>query len=297
MEEEELKNLLKAAEICKKAREFAKEITKKERNLLKIAEAIEQKIIEIEGKPAFPCNLSLNEQAAHFTPEINDEIEIGERDVLKVDFGVSVEGSIVDNAFSIDYSNENGKLVEAVEKALENAISKIKSGVHVKEIGREIENTIKSYGFRPIENLSGHSIEKYLLHAGIMMPNTSYTSEDYVLKEEDVFAIEPFATNGRGYIKEGSFCQIYAYSLDLKPRPLRLQKSRELLERIVNDYKTLPFAMRWVSDFQGFNLALNDLLKNENLHKYPVLVEQKGALVSQAETTVIIEKDSARVLV
>jgi methionyl aminopeptidase len=213
---------------------------------------------------------------------------------VKIDFGVHYEGFINDAAFTVDLSGEHSALVEASELALENALAKIKSGVRVSEIGKEIQETIAGKGFKPIENLCGHSLDEFVLHAGEEIPNTPRGS--YTLKEGDVFAVEPFATNGGGRVTDGSYCEIYSL---VNPRNVRLPQTRKILEFVTEEYHLLPFAKRWlVKKFSEATagLAITDLVRQGILHEYYVLKEINGGLVSQAETTVLIEKDSVKVL-
>ena len=124
MQPEEIECLKKAGAIAKQAVAYAKELIKPDMLLLEIAEQIESKIDELGGKPAFPVNLSIDNIAAHYTPSWNDSSI--SRGLLKVDIGVQVDGYIADTAFSIDLENseENKKLIEAAEAALEKASEK-----------------------------------------------------------------------------------------------------------------------------------------------------------------------------
>ncbi|MFH1751023.1 MAG: type II methionyl aminopeptidase [Candidatus Micrarchaeota archaeon] len=295
LEEEALENYMKASVITKKIMKFGRELVKTERSYLKIAEAIEEEMRREGGKPAFPVNVSANGNAAHDTPEANDTRLISESDLVKVDFGVMIEGYVTDTAFSYNLSGEHAKQIEAAELALQNALSLVKAGTDVRDLGAEIEKTIKEYGFLPVENLCGHSLEQYNLHAGTEIPNVARGS--YVLKEGDVFAIEPFASTGKGSVNEGDYCQIYS----LEPHAnmsVRLPKSRELLTRVASEHLTMPFAARWFKDMGMLNLSLRDLEKQGILHSYPILKEaQKGSFVAQAETCLIVEKEGAKILV
>jgi len=281
-----------AAEVIAEGKRLAKPGVK----LLELAERLESIIQEKGGKPAFPVNLSLNEAAAHYTPSADDEAVIGEKDVLKIDVGVHVDGFIGDTAVTLDFSCEKGKLVEASERALEAALSVLRAGARTSDVGEAIEREISTAGFRPIENLTGHSLARYNLHAGIEIPNikTPYSTE---LKEGDVIAIEPFATDGAGRVGEGTRVEIFSLR---EPRPVRLREARRLLAYIEENYKTLPFAERWLSrEFKQKVLlgsALRELALNGCIHQYPVLKEVKKGTVSQFEVTVVIEKDSARIL-
>jgi len=107
--------IIKAGKIASEIKTWIKPQIKKGTLLVEIAEKIESKIIELGGKPAFPTNLSINEIAAHFTPSHEDKTVA--EGLLKVDFGVHVDGFIADTAFSLDLENsaENKKLIEALK--------------------------------------------------------------------------------------------------------------------------------------------------------------------------------------
>ena len=295
LEEQELKSYLEAARIASSVRATAEELAVEGAKLLDVAKGIEDEITKAGGGIAFPVNTSINEEAAHYTPKISDERVLKKDDVVKVDFGVHVEGCVIDQAFSVNPSNEHAKLVEASEAALRDALAVMKAGVCVKDIGAAIESAIVSRGFKPIENLCGHSLEPYVIHAGESIPNVP--KGDYVLQEGDVFAVEPFATTGAGKVEDGSFCEIYSLA---NPRNVRLPQSRKVLEFIMEERQTLPFAKRHLlkclSGEGAIDLALADLSRQEIIHSYPVLKEVNGGIVSQAETTVIVEKDSVKVL-
>jgi len=282
----EKSKILKAGEIAKQVREFAKSIVKPNMPLLEIAEKIESKIIELGGKPAFPVNLSINEIAAHYTPSYNDETKA--HGLLKTDFGVSVDGFVADTAFSLDLENskENQKMIDASEKALKNAIEKTKNGVSLWEIGKTIQQTIESYDFSPIINLSGHEMKEYDLHAGLTIPNIDNKSSEKITK--GLYAIEPFATNGNGKVTEGRLSGIY---LLINDKNVRNAEARKILNFITEEYKTLPFCSRWIVKEFGIKslFALRQLEDNGNLHQYPQLVEVSKAKVSQAENTILID--------
>ena len=287
-----MKNYKKAAEI---AATVLKEVQiKSGMKVLEIVEGIENKIKELGGQTAFPANISCNEYAAHDTASLNDNRVIKEKDVVKVDIGVHSEGYIADRAITFDLSGENGKLLEASERALENAVSIVKAGVNVEKIGATIEETIKSYGFKSIENLTGHSLGQYMLHAGIEIPNFAARGKGNILEEGDVIAIEPFATTGVGIVVETDRTEIFSALFEL---PTRNTLARQMFRNIKEKYHELPFAERWVVNNFEKKAALRDLIKNGSIHSYPVLKEKSKGLVSQFEHTILVEKDSALVLI
>ncbi|RLG56859.1 MAG: type II methionyl aminopeptidase, partial [Candidatus Hydrothermarchaeota archaeon] len=197
MKEESLSYYKKAGEIAKEVLEEGLKKIKPGVKLLEVAEFVEARIIEKGGKPAFPCNISVNEIAAHYSPTAWDERTFEKGDLVKLDIGVHVNGYIADVAKSIDLGNkgENKKLIEASEEALKNAIDMIKPGVKTSEIGETIEETIKGFGFVPVSNLTGHQLQRWRLHGGMFIPNVKIRGGEEI-KEGDVIAIEPFATNG-----------------------------------------------------------------------------------------------------
>ena len=254
--------------------------------LLEIAEQIENKIIKLGGKPAFPTNLSINEIAAHYTPSYNDETKAN--GLLKVDFGVQIEGWTADTAFSLDLENslENKKLIEASETALKNATQKIKIGISLGEIGKIIQDSIEEKGFSPIINLSGHEMKEYELHAGLTIPNVDNKMPNKITR--GLYAIEPFATAGSGRVIEGKPSGIYLLQDD---KNVRNPKAREILDFIIEEFKTLPFCSRWIVKKFGTSslFALRQLEENGNFHHYAHLVEVSHSKVSQAENTVLID--------
>jgi methionyl aminopeptidase len=285
--------ILKAGKISSQVKIYARTIVKKGIPLLEIAEKIEAKIFEFGGKPAFPVNLSINEVAAHYTPGHDDKTAAN--GLLKVDFGVNVDGWVADNAFSVDLdeNKENKKLIAVSEAALLKASSEIKLNVSANKIGSVISKTIEEGGFSPIINLSGHSMEQYSLHAGITIPNID--DGKTIKLEEGLYAIEPFATPGSGKVRDGKPSGIYELTSEKSPRS---SLAREILEFIKKEYNTLPFCSRWIfKKFEARGLfALKELEANGNLHHFSQLVEVSDSKVSQAEQTIFIDKEG-RVIV
>lgn len=286
----------KAGSIARRALEEGARRIKPGAGLLEVADFVEGSIAEQGAGIAFPVNISINEQAAHYTPEHKCDKVFGEKDVVKLDVGTHVNGYIGDTALTVDLSGENGKLLEASEAALDAAISSMKPGAKVGDIGAVIEGEIRKRGFKPISNLTGHMLDEFKLHAGVEIPNVK-TQSSYVLKEGDVFAVEPFSTDGAGRVSEGSQVEIFMF---IEQRPVRMRESRRLLNYARDRFRGLPFAERWLyRDFNSrllLNSALKELMAFGVLKPYPILSDAGKGTVSQAERTVVIEKDSARIL-
>lgn len=289
---EEILGYKEAGKIAKQVSEYAKTIIKPGMKLLDIAEKIENKIFELDGKPAFPCNLSINETAAHYTPSYNDSTVAS--GLLKVDIGVHVNGYIADTAFSIDLedNDENKKLIEASKEALNKAIDTIKYDVEVRKIGDAIQKIITGKGFSPIRNLTGHEVKKNFLHSGVSIPN--YDNGNNLKVAEGFYAIEPFATTGQGIVYESKPSGIYSFK---EHTPVRDRLAREILVFIEDEYETMPFCSRWiVKKFTSKALiALKFLEQSGAISQYQTLIEKGKGKVSQAEHTVIVFKDKTEV--
>jgi methionyl aminopeptidase len=251
---------------------------------LDIVESIESRGREEGAALAFPLNLSLNEDAAHDTASAGDTRILAKGDVAKLDLGVQVDGYIADTATTIDLG-VNSLLVEASRQALEAAINQVRPGVTVGALGMAVQSAIESRGYRPISNLTGHGVDRYVLHRSPTIPNIGMNG-GMTLEEGMVFAIEPFATTGSGHVSEKTRREIYS---QISQKPVRIPAARAILEKI-RDRHGLPFARRWL-DEKRLDLTLPALIRSQVLHGYPVLSDIPGSLVSQAEHTIIVTAD------
>ena len=260
-------------------------------SVLELAEAAEARIIELGGEIAFPCNISINEVASHYTPPANDSLLLQKGDVVKIDIGVHVEGYIADTAATVEvFTSEHTDLINASKEALENAISITCAGVNTNELGKTIEDTINKKGFTPIYDLTGHSLGQYSLHGDVNIPNYA-ASFGNKLFAGNVIAIEPFATYGKGTTRNGE-TQIFSLNERLEkhiPDKHNINfdaHSNGLLDDLYHRYGYLPFARRWVED----GCRIDNYVTAGDIIEYPILHEISGAIVSQFEHTVIVEE-------
>lgn len=284
-------------DIAKKGKElfsYAQTLIKPDSKALEVVEKIEDYAKKKGLKFAFPVNISSDEIAAHFTPFPNDESFLG--GLVKLDIGLMNDGFICDMAKSFDLTSDKkySSLIKASEDALKNAISFAKEGIKLNKIGKVIHDTIANYGFSPIRNLCGHELKKYNLHSGLTIPNYDNNNEA-CLEENQIIAIEPFATLGIGIVQDGKPSGIY--NLAIK-KPIRDMIARKVLEFIEREYKTLPFCSRWIlNEFGQRALFSLKLLEQEGIiHQYPQLVEKSKQPVSQSEHTILIKKNGCKVL-
>ncbi|MDG6256684.1 MAG: type II methionyl aminopeptidase [Methanomicrobiaceae archaeon] len=252
--------------------------------IAEVVETAENAIIEEGAGIAFPLNISRNEAAAHDTARYEDDRTFAASDLVKVDLGVHVEGYIADTALTVDLG-KNDLLVEASRAALDRAIAMVRPGVTVGEIGASIQEEIESRGYRPVANLTGHGLGRFLLHEKPTIPNIGIQGGP-AIEEGMVFAIEPFATTGSGYVSESPRVEIFQQT---SMKPVRLRAAKKVLNAIRSN-NGLPFAKRMLPQ-NKVDLALSTLRRQQILHAYPVLHDVPGSLVSQAEHTLIVTED------
>jgi methionyl aminopeptidase len=297
----------KSGKIVSKIRKMAVNHVKADMKILDLVEFVEGNIIEMGGKPAFPCNVSINEITAHYTSPPGDESTIKMGDLVKIDLGAQVDGYIADSAVSVLVGADDSgftedseqdlylKMIETSHEALESAISTIKDGIEIGKVGTAIEETINNRGLNSVSNLTGHSMDRWILHSGLSVPNIK-EDNSHKIQEGDVLAIEPFVTNGVGRVGDMNDAYIFRF---LRERPMRMVQARKLINIIATNYRNLPFSQRWLTEHvnsKQLNMAMRQLLASRAIYPYHVLKEKSDARVAQAEHTVIVESDGCKVI-
>lgn len=290
MNEEIYEKYLLAGKIAKESRDYGISIIKPGVSLLQVANKVESKILEKGANLAFPVNISINEIAAHFSPRHNDSIIFNKGDVVKLDVGTHIDGYIADTATTIEIGTSKYKnLIKSANDGLDVAIDIIKPGIEMSKLGKAVEEKIKSCGYNPIDNLTGHSLQQYILHAGINVPSIYDILNKSKLKVGDVYAIEPFSTNGAGHVVQGPGSNIYLCNKTLRSKLIRDNKAKIMFAKMMNEFKTLPFAERWLNKkFENNDIILRKLTFHGLIKHYPQLIEIKKGIVAQKEHTVII---------
>ena len=292
----QLEDYLKAGSIAGEVRENVRKTDWIGSTLAEICDYVESEIIKRGAKCAFPVNTSLNEIAAHYTAEPNDPKTVSDTDLVKIDLGAQINGYIADTAVTVNYDPQYDQMVQAAEDALQNAMSMIKDGVKSKDVGRTIQKTIQDMGFKPIANLSGHSLDQYTIHAGKTVPNM-WTIGSFSFSENEAYACEPFVTtkNALGFVRNGKIKNIFALVSRKKTKDGEADK---LTDYIWNNFNMLPFALRWLLkewEEKEARRLLEILVKKKVVHAYAILVEANGKTVAQAEHTFIPTQSGATV--
>ncbi|MDG6906888.1 MAG: type II methionyl aminopeptidase [Nitrososphaerota archaeon] len=283
------RNYLRAGEI---SREIKREVEMRNwegKTYVEICEFVEGEIRKRGGQPAFPCNVCANETAAHYTAEVDDPSTVPERALLKIDIGVHMEGYIADTAVTLCYNEELLDMTEATKSALLEALKVVRSGARTSDVGRAVESYAHKRGYLPIANLSGHALEQYVVHAGTSVPNV-WSQSPSSFKQDKAYAVEPFFTTqaGSGIVVEGSSKNIYGL---VARKNTKDQELNRFLDLVWKKCRSLPFAARWfVEEFEKSKLheIVPKLIEMKLIRSYPVLVEEKGCPVAQAEHTIAV---------
>jgi methionyl aminopeptidase len=275
MNEQYRKDFIRAGAIARQVRSFGKSLIQPGASYNAAISQICQKIKELDAIPAFPPQIALNDVAAHFLPQPGNDI-IFTQQVVKLDVGICFNGAIGDCAVTVDLSGKYSSLVDAAEAALLNAERSIKVGLPIREIGRII-------GY-------------YKIHTAPSIPNCDDSSTG-VIRPGMTFAIEPFATNGKGLIYEASNPTIFCF---MQNRPVQSGFAKALLPKI-KAFKGLPFSFHDLLSEElsliEIRLALNELMHSEIITGYPPLIEEAHGVVAQAENSVLVDKGGTSFLV
>ena len=307
-----LVNAITASYVHKKVGEHIREIITPGMSLNNIATIIENKINEeinydknnpLERGIGFPVGLCINDCAAHYTPNYQDsEIILKKSDVLKIDYGVHVEGTIIDSAFTLNFDDKYDDFINISRNLTNYAVLLCGPDVILGEIGADIEEYIKSkeiiidnkvHELKIMGDLSGHMIRKYEIHAGVAVPNIAI-NYPVRMKEFEYYAIEPFITtgNGKSIIKEPK--SHYMFSKNYKNIESLNNEEIDLYNIINHHYSTLPFCQKWLYNLNhsiNNDNILNSLEKKNIINSYPPLYDIENSIISQFEHTIFVKEN------
>lgn len=281
LNEDQLSKLRRAGRVSAEARDLGISLCKPGAKLYDIAQEVEGYIRDHGCGLAFPCNIGINEIAAHYTPTPDDQSRLEIGDVVKIDCGGFFDGFIGDTAATVEVgTNAYRDLVEASKRARDTVAEFVGEGTPIREIGRAIEMSIKRDGYKVVENLCGHQVEQWDLHAGFSIPPYD-AGDDTPIKPGQTFAVEPFATNGHGYVDNGKQGNIVIFA---REKPVDDPKTQDFLSYIKDEFHGLPFCAR-SCDFPNAEKYVKILMRKGILSGFAVLVEAPGSIVTQHEHT------------
>ncbi|KAI9701598.1 MAG: Methionine aminopeptidase 2 [Candelina mexicana] len=298
------------AEVHRQVRQWARKSIKPGQTLTEIAEGIENGVRaltghqgleegdNIKGGMGFPTGLSINNCAAHYTPNAGNKMILEHSDVLKVDFGVHLNGRIVDSAFTMTFDPIYDNLLASVKDATNTGVREAGIDVRMSDIGAAIQEVMESYEVeisgqslpvKCIRNLNGHDIGQYRIHGGKSVPIVK-GGDQTKMEEGEIFAIETFGSTGKGYVRDDLEISHYAKRPDAPNASLRLSSAKSLLNTITKNFGTLPFCRRYLDRLghEKYLLGLNSLVSSGIVESYPPLCDIKGSYTAQYEHTILL---------
>lgn len=312
----QVNDLRHAAECHRQVRKYAQKFIEPGQKLIDIVEKLEGKLLHLlkanylEGDltcgQAFPTGISVNNCAAHYTPNPGDDTMLDKDDVVKLDFGTHINGLLIDSAFTIAFNKKYDPLLEAVKAATNAGVKMAGIDVRLCDIGEEIQEVMesheielgnKTYQVKCVQNLNGHLIEAYHIHAGKTVPIVRGGPQTR-MEEGELYAIETFGSTGKGLVLETPDCSHFMKDFNAPQVPLRNPKAKALLNFIDKHYGTLAFCRRWV-DRDGFDkhlIPLKQLVDAGVVNEYPPLSDTSGCYTAQYEHTLILKPTCKEVL-
>ncbi|KAF2230443.1 peptidase M24A, methionine aminopeptidase [Viridothelium virens] len=315
-----LETYRKAAEVHRQARQWVQETVKPGQTLQNIVVEIEDSVRALLGnaglKPGdsrkagmgFPTGLCLNHQVAHYTPNPGQkDVALQQQDVLTVDFGVHINGWIVDSAFTMAFDPTYDNLLAAVKDATNSGIKMAGVDVRISDVSAAIQETMESYEVeirgrtfpvKPVRNLTGHNIKQYRIHGGKSIPFVK-NSDQTKMEEGEVFAIETFGSTGRGSVYDD--IGIYGYGLNQDAPlnvPVSLSSTKRLHKTIRENFGTLVFCRRYLDrlGLERYLAGMNCLALNGIVEQYRPLTDIKGSYSAQFEHTFLLRETHKEVL-
>ncbi|GAB1211034.1 hypothetical protein ATERTT37_000146 [Aspergillus terreus] len=319
-DEDFLTDYRQAAEIHRQVRQYAQaELIKPGASLQFIAEGIEDGVRALCGHQAldtgdaliagmgFPTGLCLNNIAAHWTPNPGGRDVILEKsDVLKVDFGVHVNGRIVDSAFTVAFDHTYDNLLTAVKEATNTGIMHAGVDARISDISAAIQEVMESYEVdlagktvpvKAIRNITGHDILRYNIHGGKQIPFIKNNNQDK-MEEGEVFAIETFGSTGKGVLDDDIGVYGYGRNANVFGSHLRLASAKSLLKTIDANFGSLVFCRRYLERLgvKSYHLGMKNLIENGIVESYAPLVDVKGSYTAQFEHTILLHSGGKEVI-
>lgn len=142
--------------------------------------------------PGYTC-ICVNNEVAHGIPAAHKILQEG--DLVNIDVSAELNGYWADNGSSFVLGTDiNGhqSLVDASTQILMKAISQIKGGVKIADIGHLIETEAKKRNLKVIKNLTGHGVGRSLHEEPHNVANYRDFTERGRFKKNSVVAIETF---------------------------------------------------------------------------------------------------------
>ncbi|KAJ4989430.1 methionine type [Stagonosporopsis vannaccii] len=319
MDDEYLSDYRKAAEVHRQVRQYIQTFAKPGVTMSHLADEIEEGVRALVGHQGteigdarkagmgFPTGLCLNNVAAHWTPNPGSkDVVLHYNDVLSIDFGVHVNGRIVDSAFTIAHNPMYDGLLEGVKAATNTGLKEAGIDARISAISASMQEVMESHEvtlngktipIKAINNITGHDILRYKIHGDKQVPFVrSRTTQR--MEEGDVFAIETFGSTGRGSIRDDVGVYGYGRKEHVSAKGLHHASAKALLKLIDENFGTLVFSKRYLERVgaKNWQLGMKTLVAAGVVEQYGPLVDVPGSYVAQFEHTVLLRPNCKEII-
>jgi len=270
---------------------------------------------------AFPTTISVNEVCGNYSAplELSDDPHeyktLSEGDVVKVELGVQINGFASIVAHTIVVSDKPDKITGKKADVILAAYNSIQAALRLMKVNGPTNNDVtnataticKEFEVNPIEGVLSHRMKRYIVDCMETIINKE-TFEHKVDQRKfefgDVFAMDVIVSTGEGKPKETDIkTTVYKRALETTYK-LRTDSGRKLLSVVEGNFYSFPFSFNVFDKEENIKLkqpieklntvmklGLNECIKNELLHGYPVLSEKKGEIVAQFTYTIAVRNE------
>uniref|UniRef100_A0A2K5EX67 Peptidase M24 domain-containing protein n=1 Tax=Aotus nancymaae TaxID=37293 RepID=A0A2K5EX67_AOTNA len=209
----------------------------------------------------FPTGCSLNNCAAHYTLNAGDINSM----------------MTFDCAFTVIFNPKYDTLLKAVKDATNTGIKCAGIDVCLCDVGEAIQEVMESYEDK---------IDEYMLRKLSIVKGRAARR----MEEGEVYAIETFGSTGKGVVHNDMECSHYMKNFDVGQVPIRLPRTKHLLNVINENSDTLAFCHRWLDRLgeSKYLMALKNLCDLAIVDSYPPLCDIKGSNTVQFEHTILL---------
>lgn len=206
----EIERMRRAGQVVREVLELVRAMVKPGATTLDLERAAEAKLIELGAKPAFkgyhgfPACLctSVNSEVVHGIPSSKRVLKDG--DIVSIDCGAVLDGYYGDAAITVPVGEKidptTARLLEVTEKSLHSAISTMRPGATLGDVGAAVQRVVEAEGFSVVRDFVGHGIGVHM-HEDPQVPNFGEPGRGMKLKAGMVLAIEPMVNVGAADVK------------------------------------------------------------------------------------------------
>lgn len=281
---------------------------------------------------AFPVGVNINNIVAHDSKTVPQNGKTDQRtffrgDVIKIDIGVHVNGRIIDSAFTHivtdkpgihDKNNIYNNVLEASRDSVFTAIKMAGPDQRLDEMSEIISEIIKSYEvdmggefipIKPVKGIGGHNIGQYSIHDGkLILSEPDYELQgDLKMDEDEIYAIETYATTGMGIMTQNSEMNACTHFMaankkDIESNRAITKRDKKMFAktefyRWLQTRNGLPFSSAWIDtkEIPRVEKAFKMAIPSGQIVAYPPLCDENNSVVAQFEHTIHVNDGSVEI--